>query len=118
MMIHDQPNHEIVKLFQMHKAAGDTVLCASGREDRFREFTQQWLMIYGVEPYRYAESNKGLYMRKAGDNRADYIIKKEILDQIRADGFEPWLVYDDRDQVVQMWRDNGIRCLQVAPGAF
>jgi len=28
------------------------------------------------------------------------------------------MVFDDRDKVVNMWRENGIPCLQVAPGNF
>jgi hypothetical protein len=27
-------------------------------------------------------------------------------------------VFDDRQKVVDMWRDNGIDCFQVAPGDF
>ena len=27
-------------------------------------------------------------------------------------------VFDDRDKVVKMWRDNGLTCFQVAEGAF
>lgn len=26
--------------------------------------------------------------------------------------------FDDRQQVVDMWRDNGVPCAQVAPGRF
>jgi hypothetical protein len=36
-------------------------------------------------------------------------------------GFTPentFLVLDDRDQVVKMWRERGFRCLQVANGNF
>jgi hypothetical protein len=27
-------------------------------------------------------------------------------------------VFDDRDKVVKMWRDEGVACFQVAPGEF
>ena len=27
-------------------------------------------------------------------------------------------VFDDRDKVVKMWRDEGLTCMQVAEGAF
>ena len=26
--------------------------------------------------------------------------------------------FDDRDKVVNMWRENGLTCMQVAPGNF
>ena len=57
-------------------------------------------------------------MRKDGDQRADHIVKREILDHIRKAGFEPVLVFDDRQSVVDMWRDQGIRVAQTAPGKF
>jgi len=28
------------------------------------------------------------------------------------------MVFDDRNSVVDMWRENGVRCMQVAPGDF
>ena len=59
-----------------------------------------------------------LYMRAEQDYRADDIVKSEILDQIIADGFQPDMVFDDRNRVCDMWRERGIRCLQVAPGDF
>jgi hypothetical protein len=57
-------------------------------------------------------------MRPANDHRQDNFIKFEILEQIRHEYGEPFMVFDDRDQVVNMWRENGVRCMQVAPGDF
>ena len=57
-------------------------------------------------------------MRKEGDHRPDHIIKLELLAQIRSDGFEPIMAFDDRNSVVKMWRDAGIPCAQVAEGDF
>jgi len=115
LMIHDQPNKDIVRLLVGMRSyglpAGEATIIASGRDGRFKNQTIDWLNHHSI-PY------DGLYMRKAGDNRPDFVVKKEMLAEIREDGFEPWLVFDDRDQVVDMWRDNGLRCLQVAPGAF
>jgi hypothetical protein len=57
-------------------------------------------------------------MRPLNDRRDDSIIKTEMISRMRADGFEPVMAFDDRDRVVAAWRAAGIRCLQVAPGAF
>jgi hypothetical protein len=47
----------------------------------------------------------------------DEILKKEMLDTfINKD--EVFLVVDDRDKVVKMWRDLGLNTFQVAPGDF
>ena len=41
-----------------------------------------------------------------------------LKERIRKDGYEPFLVFDDRQRVVDMWRRNGIQCCQVAPGDY
>jgi hypothetical protein len=55
-------------------------------------------------------------MRKIGDFRPDEVLKKEWLDEVGPENIK--MIFDDRDKVVKMWRDNGITCLQVAPGNF
>lgn len=84
------------------------VLIVSARPDNYRDVTENWLLKHGIDYHR-------LYMRKAGDFRKDSIVKKEILQQITEDGFEPFLVIDDRAQVVAMWREYGLMTLQCAP---
>ena len=59
-----------------------------------------------------------MLMRRTKDYRSDDIVKKEMLDEMRAIGYNPTLVFDDRDRVVKMWRENGLRCFQVAEGDF
>ena len=98
-------------------AITNRVVICSGRPDDNREATEAWLTrhVWGGNGFI---RHKALYMRKAGDYRADDIVKSELLDQILADGFKPELVFEDRDRVVAMWRARGIRCCQVAEGAF
>lgn len=103
----DLPFEATINLVHHLNAAGATIILASGRPDNYRADTVSWLVKHSV-PYDF------LYMRKAGDFRADYIIKREILDQIRADSFDPWIVIDDRPQVVDMWRSEGLTVLQAA----
>jgi hypothetical protein len=45
-------------------------------------------------------------------------VKEEIYRQEILGRYNVWMVLDDRDQVVEMWRNLGLRVLQVAPGAF
>ncbi len=90
---------------------GCKVLLVSGRDEVcFRE-TEDWLKKYSIYHDR-------LFMRAPGDNRKDTIIKQEILDREIRGKYNIAFVLDDRDQVVQMWRENGLKCLQVAEGAF
>jgi predicted kinase len=90
-------------------ARGDLpIVICTGRPEKYRGVTQNWLGRNGI-------GYDLLYMRPDGDFRADHIVKKQILDGMRADGFDPFLVIDDRQSVVDMWRENGLVCLQAAP---
>jgi len=86
------------------------ILC-SGRGEETRAVTEQWLADNDI--YYHA-----LYMRSEKDNRKDSIVKVELLQQIRKDYGEPFLWFDDRQQVVDAIRACGVRVLQVAPGDF
>jgi phosphoglycolate phosphatase-like HAD superfamily hydrolase len=107
----DEPHFDI--LWLNHLMANDDafIIVASGRSDEFREETLQWLNEHGV-------IFEELCMRRKGDSRQDNIVKKEILDGIRLRYGEPYMAIDDRQQVVDFWRKEGVRCLQCAPGDF
>ena len=99
-------------MFRTLQEQRDTMmLIASGRGEDDRAKTEKWLTDHHI----YFEV---LYMRPAKDMRPDNIIKYEILEEIRSTHGEPFMVFDDRNQVVDMWRENGVRCVQVAPGDF
>tara|TARA_R110000823_G_scaffold32114_3_gene90721 strand:- start:1515 stop:1985 length:471 start_codon:yes stop_codon:yes gene_type:complete len=115
-MVDDAPMNDIIWMLKTFKDAGCTIIIASGRGDRDHDKTVDWLRdVAGVDGLY-----EKLYMRSdtTENGTSDYIVKKRILDDMRADGYDPYMTVDDRDQVVSMWRDNGIRCLQVAPGDF
>ena len=57
-------------------------------------------------------------MRRTKDFRKDAIVKTELFEAHIRGQFEVLFVLDDRDQVVEMWRQMGFACLQVAPGNF
>lgn len=54
-------------------------------------------------------------MRHLNDHRPDDVVKEEMLQQLRAEGKDILFVIDDRQKVVDMWRRNGLICLQMAP---
>lgn len=88
------------------------LLVVSGRDGSCYDKTRQWLIDNDI-PF------SKLYMREAGDMRPDYIIKKEIFDNSIRDHYKIKYVLDDRDQTVQMWREEiGLKTLQVAEGNF
>lgn len=106
----DTPIPHIIELAKM-LANFERIVFVSGRSDECMPQTQEWLT-------REIGHYNALYMRKAGDDRPDNIIKIELLAQLRADGYEPIMAFDDRNQVVEAWRKAGIPCAQVAEGNF
>ena len=48
----------------------------------------------------------------------DEILKKHMLDNAPFHIDDVFLVVDDRQKVVDMWRDLGLTVFQVAPGDF
>lgn len=107
----DDPITRIIDTVKDLQSKGCLMVMCSGRPETYRKETEDWLDKHGIIPTK-------LYMRKAGDYRADDIVKAEFLDAIREDGIDPKLVFDDRDSVVKMWRDKGLTCIQVAEGDF
>lgn len=83
----------------------------SGRSDEYRGVTEQWLKANGLE---FDE----LHMRAAGDHRKDSIVKHELFNRHVRNKYNVRGVFDDRNQVVEMWRAIGLTVFQVADGNF
>jgi len=108
----DPPHEDIIWLLKLIISdMNNNVFIVSARSEDERADTELWLRKHKI-PY------DTLFMRASKDYRDDSIIKAEILAKLIAMGRTPYMVFDDRNKVVNMWRDNGIRCLQVAPGDF
>jgi phosphoglycolate phosphatase-like HAD superfamily hydrolase len=107
----DTPHEEIVFLAQTFAALGNQVILCSGRGEEEREVTVKQMEDFGVK------FNK-LFMRSAKDYRKDSIVKVELLAQIREEFGTPYLWFDDRQQVVDAIRAEGVKVCQVAPGDF
>lgn len=119
----DTPNQPVIDLFEMLLAAGHRVVIFSGRSNIVRLKTENWLIDNIKFPfnskaniYEYFYSN--LWMRASADYTPDEILKKQWLDMLLQDGDKVTAVFDDRDKVVKMWRDNNIPCFQVNYGNF
>jgi len=110
-MKNDTPHEDIVWLLDSLRQSNVRIVICSGRGEETRAETEHWLW-QNVGPW------DALYMRAAKDNRKDSIVKVELLQQIRMDYANPWLWVDDRQQVVDAIRAEGVRVLQVAPGDF
>lgn len=88
------------------------ILIVSGRSDLYEDVTVQWLLDHDLP---FAE----LWMRPRADDRNDTLVKRDIYDWNIKDVYDVLFVLDDRDRVVNMWRNElGLTCLQVAEGDF
>lgn len=112
----DLPRDDVVHLCQMYIDYMETnVVFFSGRDAVCFNETLEWLRE-NVSP-NIVESE--LYMREKDDMRVDWIVKGEIMAKfIEETGLYPSLCVDDRQQVVDMWRNMGIQTWQVDAGKF
>lgn len=108
----DLPNVAVVQAVKNYAKLGYKIILVSGRKDTYRPQTEKWLQAHAIE-------HEMLLMRKWDDNRKDAIVKREIYDADIKDKFYVECVFDDRDQVVDMWRNElGLACFQVYYGDF
>ena len=108
----DEPHDEI--LYLNHLLARDPnnlILIVTGRSEHQRGTSIEWLERHEIYFH-------DIFLRPKGDRREDSEVKAEILERIIADYGRPYLVFEDRSRVVEMWRQKGIKCLQVEPGDF
>ncbi|MBE9639659.1 HAD family acid phosphatase [Salipiger mangrovisoli] len=102
----------VARLLAKLQAQGETVVICSGRPEGWRAQTEAWLEAAGI-------AVAAIYLRLPEEDAAsDPDTKRSALARIRADGYAPWLVVDDRSSVVAFWRAAGLTCLQCAPGEF
>jgi predicted kinase len=125
----DLPNWPVILTVKaVHIQRGTKVLFVSGRDAKFREPTERFLQRYyrvtNMECVR-APAAPGmvipyeLFMRPEGDTRKDSLVKKEIYEREIMGKYQILSVYDDRDCVVRLWREElGLTCFQVGYGSF
>lgn len=102
----------VARLLRHLKAQGEAIVICSGRPVGWQHRTEAWLRQAGI-------AFDAIYLRQPEEDALpDPVAKARALDRILADGFQPWLVVDDRSSVVAFWRAAGLTCLQCAPGDF
>ena len=108
-MAQDKAIHSMVRLCNLLYASGIHIILCSGRSEEHRQQTIDWLAQQGVNYH-------DLRLRKDNDRCADSVVKREMLANL--DQIKILFVVEDRSRVVEMWRSEGLVCLQCAPGEF
>lgn len=106
----DHPNEPVFRVYDALRYMGFDIIVCSGRPEKARRDTEDWLDYYGIKYER-------LYMRADGDNRKDYIVKEEMWRRI-VKTYNIIGMFDDRNQVVEHARKLGFTVFQVADGNF
>jgi uncharacterized HAD superfamily protein len=103
----DQPIMSVIAAVRAFTSCRDytAIILLTGRPEKYREATMDWLERNAI-PY------DSLYMRPDGDHRKAEEYKRGVLGQIQAAGHDVFLAFEDQQDVVDMWRENGIHCLQ------
>ena len=91
------------------------IIFCTGRDRSLEEVTiTQILKLYENSSIYIDKTKILLYMRAVSDMRQDDAVKQDLLKDMHNDGLDPKVVFEDRKSVVNMWRNNGLICLQVA----
>ena len=106
----DLPNQPVIDMANLLHKQGFRIFILSGRSDVTHQATVNWLNDNGVWwDHLVMRPQNQLYL-------PDNDLKQGWLDTIGKDNVA--MVFDDRNQVVDMWRQNGLTCFQVANGDF
>lgn len=107
----DTPHPPVVDLTRALWSAGYEIVVMSGRSTACEQETRDWLRAEDIPC-------DALFMRKAGDQRPDAIVKHELFHGQVAPLWNIKGAIDDRKSVVRMWRSIGLTCAQVDEGDF
>jgi hypothetical protein len=128
----DEPIEQMWDTLYALMQDGHRVIFITGRPEAQRKVTYNWLYdetmncpirahcsaYWKLRAQRNGTPGPVIYMRKKGDRRLSHIVKGELLDQARWDGFNPKLAFEDRIEDTKMWREKGLLCCQVAEGNY
>ncbi len=111
----DGPITPIIDMVSALRGSFDVVLC-TGRRESCDKSTREWL-----DRYAPTLADVHILYRKEKDHRHDVFVKPELLEEYmknsgRAHG--PVAIFEDRNSMVEKWRELGFTCVQVAEGDF
>jgi len=104
----DTPHKDVISLVEC-LCSRYTIVILTGRREETRTETEQWLTAFRVP-------HDMLIMRPEGNRTDDHHWKPEVLRQFGLHNIA--FVIEDRNRIVKVLREMGLRVLQVADGDF
>ena len=107
----DVPNEPVVKMAELFAENGFNIVIFSGRTNKIERRTRSWLTHNRVPFHKLVMRDEVRHFVP------DNTLKKQFLNE-HVYINDVFLVVDDRQQVVDMWRSLGLTVFQVAEGNF
>lgn len=108
----DLPKQAVIKTVRALHNQGYTIVFMTGRPESCRQETRLWLCKH-IGPWA-----SSIRMRETGDRRADYVVKSELFNKHIRYNYNVVGCFDDRQQVVDVYREMGLTVFQVDKGDF
>lgn len=117
---HDPAHADAVEVLRCMRRFDKTLVCCTARDERYIRQTQNWLnnnRLGGIS----------LLMRPSGDEAPSPVLKPRLLlGWLKETLSNSWIrpqemvhfIMEDRNSVVQAWRDLGFNCWQVREGKY
>lgn len=105
-LVHTDDVDEVVYDILDRYAEDHDILIVTGRTDDCRDVTEAWFKENDIPVDQ-------MFMREVGDERQDSVVKQQIFDTHIRGKYDVSFVLEDRNSVVDMWRKNKLKCLQV-----
>lgn len=111
MLDKDSPKPAVACVVRSMRGYGFRAALCTGRPERYRDDTMNWLQRHAVDWDR-------LLMRPDGNKESDDIVKPALVAEAGIVLGNTLFIMEDRDKMVRCWRLLGFTCFQVQEGAY
>ena len=115
LLLQDKPWRDVQHLMDCLDFIGTTIVILTGRSEGWGAATNQWLLEHKIV-------GDTLLMRPEGDWRPDTELKPALLEKwMKESGCtkdDCLFIVEDRDKMVEEWRNRGYQCWQVRSGGY
>lgn len=99
-------NYAVLALAKQANENGLAVIITTARNEAYREVTQKWLDDNGVV-------YENMFMRADNDQRPDYVVKHDMLNNEILEHYDVVRCVDDNPQAIAAWKFNNIEVTTV-----